>query len=405
MKTKFIYYLTLLICSYSFGQLDTYSEKIPLTGVSDSWHTITLPDTVFSKVNDEFSDIRIYGITEKDTIEAPFVLQTSGATGTENEIKFELVNQSFNAKGFYFTYQIPVDESINKIALDFKNTNFDWKVQLEGSQNQNEWFTILEDYRILSIQNTETNYRFTDLIFPDSKFKYFRLFIKTAIKPQLLKSYLVSNKITPASYRSYSASDFSVSEKGKQTYIDIDLKKRVPIGFLKLKVTDDIAYYRTITIDYIADSTETEKGWRYSYRNLYRGTLTSFKANEFTFRPVLTSKFSVRIANNDNAPLHITDVEAKGYEYTLTTRLMDDAKYYLVYGKENAYKPRYDIQQTGFTFPEDMKPLQLGQPEIIEKKPPFVKAPLFENKLWLWLLMGTIILILGGFTLKMMQQK
>ena len=177
MKIKSAYYLLLLIGYSVFGQLDTFDEKIPLTEVSDLWHTIALTNTVFAKLNDDFSDIRVYGITAKDTLEAPYVIRSSKATGIENEVKYELINQSFNTNGYYFTYEVPVDESINKLALDFKNSNFDWKVQLEGSQDQNEWFTILENHRILSIQNTETIYRFTDLNFPDSKFKFFRIFI------------------------------------------------------------------------------------------------------------------------------------------------------------------------------------------------------------------------------------
>lgn len=405
MKIKSAYYLLLLIGYSVFGQLDTFDEKIPLTEVSDLWHTITLPNTVFAKLNDDFSDIRVYGITAKDTLEAPYVIRSSKATGIENEVKFELINQSFNTNGYYFTYKVPVDESINKIALDFKNSNFDWKVQLEGSQDQNEWFTILENHRILSIQNTETNYRFTDLNFPDSKFKFFRIFINSDVKPELLKSYLVSSEIIPATYDTYSRLDFSVSEEGKQTLINIDVKERLPISFLKLEVADDIEYYRTTSIDYLADSTETEKGWRYSYRNLHQGTLTSFEKNEFTFNSVLTSKLRVRIQNYDNEPLKISGTEAKGYQYTLATRFKDKAKYYLVYGKENAYKPRYDVQQTGFTLPENLEPLRLGQPESIPKKVLPKKASLFENKLWLWLLMGVIILVLGGFTLKMMKEK
>ena len=405
MKIKSAYYLVLLICSYSFGQLDTFDEKISITGISDNWHTVALPDTVFATVKKDFSDIRIYGITAKDTIEAPYILKKSQASGAEKEVEFQLINQSFNTNGYYFTYEVPVDESINKIELDFKNTNFDWKVKLEGSQNQKDWFTVIEDYRILSIQNTQTQYRYTDLVFPNSKFKFFRLFIKSAIKPELLKSYLVSDKIVPAVYNSYADLDFAISEKGKQTRIAIAIKKRLPVSFLKLNVTDAIEYYRTIKIDYLADSTATEKGWRYTYRNLYSGTLTSFDANEFTFRPVLTSKLRVNIQNYDNEPLNITGAEAKGFKYTLVTRLKDEANYYLAYGKENAYTPRYDIQQTGFTLPENLKPLQLGAAEKIPKKVAPKKASLFENKLWLWLIMGIIILVLGGFTLKMMQQR
>lgn len=130
-------------------------------------------------MKNDFSDIRVYGVTAKDTIEAPYVLQLSTAQGIEDEIKFELINSSFNKDGYYYSYQVLLNTAINKIKLAFKNTNFDWRVQLEGSQEQNKWFTILDNYRILSIQNDKTSYNFSDLNFPNSKFKFYHLFLST----------------------------------------------------------------------------------------------------------------------------------------------------------------------------------------------------------------------------------
>jgi len=47
----------------------------------------------------------------------------------------------------------------------------------------------------------------------------------------------------------------------------------------------------------------------------------------------------------------------------------------------------------------------LGVEKIIDQKDKKVITPLFENKIWLWIVMGIIIILLGGFTLSMMKKK
>ena len=115
----------------------------------------------------------------------PYILQQARENQTEKIIPFQLINQSKNENGFYYTFQIPTESTINQINLEFDQQNFDWRVSLEGSQDQNEWFSILQDYRILSIKNDLTEFDFTRLIFPDARFRYYRLLIKTNTNPEL----------------------------------------------------------------------------------------------------------------------------------------------------------------------------------------------------------------------------
>ena len=203
MKNSILFFLGCLYPIISFGQLDTYSHRIELSGIEDQWHTIELPDTVFEKISKNITDLRIYGLTANDTIEAPYLLKKSAEKKLRKKIDFKVLNSVSNTKGYYFTYEIPTLEAINAIQLDFKNKNFDWKIILEASQNQKDWFTLLNDYRLLSIKNTQTNYSFTNLSFKDSKYRYYRLFIPSEQKPLILESTVKMDTITPADYKEY----------------------------------------------------------------------------------------------------------------------------------------------------------------------------------------------------------
>ena len=185
----------MLFCFCSFGQTKQYSYKRELTGIKGEWNKIILPDDIFSKISSDFSDIRISGLNEKkENIEAAYFLQIASEHISIKEVVFDLINQSKNSDGYYFTFEIPAENSVNQIKLDFDQKNFDWKLNLEGSQNQQEWFSILEDYRRMSIKNTLANFEFTKVVFPNSKYRFYRLFIKSKIKPELLSAKILLNE-------------------------------------------------------------------------------------------------------------------------------------------------------------------------------------------------------------------
>jgi hypothetical protein len=76
-----------------------------------------------------------------------------------------------------------------------------------------------------------------------------------------------------------------------------------------------------------------------------------------------------------------------------------------MYGNENLQKPNYDIVRFENTIPTDIVSLELESEQEIPQKEVEKVTPLFENSLWLWLLMGTIILVLTVFTFKMMKKQ
>ncbi len=142
--------LILVIQSLVYSQVENCRYKREIKDVSEQWHKIELPDGIFEKLSEDYSDLRVVGVTEdQDTIEVPYLFKISDKESKIETIDFKIINQSYNEKGSYFTFEVPTKEELNSINLSFEEENFDWKVRLEGSQNQQEWFTFLYDYRIL----------------------------------------------------------------------------------------------------------------------------------------------------------------------------------------------------------------------------------------------------------------
>ncbi len=404
--TKWMLSLLLLSCTFSYAQLKNYNYERALIGVEDTWHKVVLPSEIFTHINNPLSEVRIFGITEKqDTIEAPYVLQLKTDEITRKEISFKIINRVSNANGHYFTFELPTSETITEIDVDFAEENFDWKIQLEGSLDQKEWFSVLKDYRILSINNGQTNFEFTKLKFPPIKYKYFRLRVQDEKKPDLLNAQITLNELALGTFEKFNILKTATEENKplKRTEIEVHLERPVPVSKMTINIKDDYDYYRPFTIQYLTDSIQTEKGWKYNYSTLTSGTLNSIEKSDYTFGSTITQKLKILIENKDNQPLTITNIEVKGHQYALIARFTAPASYVLAYGNKLANRPQYDIGRFSNKLPENISALKLGA-EKSNLKEKVKSGALFENKIWLWVIMGVIILLLGGFSLKMLRK-
>lgn len=407
LKVKYLFCFNLLVSIIAFGQIEQYDYQRSINGIKNQWHQIDLPELMYEKVNPSFSDIRIFGITnEKDTIEAPYLLKVGKPIIESETTPFNLLNKTLTKDGHYFTFELANPTTINQIQLDIGEQNFDWKIKLEGSQNQQDWFTIKDNYRIVSINNPSTDYQFTTLNFEAAKYRFFRVLVKTSHVVTLKKAQLALQNKAIVNYISYpiAQQEISNNKQEKTTLIELELAHAVPLSFLKIGVKDDFDFYRSINIQYLKDSIQTEKGWHYQYQNLQQTVLNSLESNEYSFKSTLIKKLRIIIQNQDNAPLSIDSITIKGYPHQLIARFTQPATYYLTYGKKKARIPRYDLQQFLDKIPTTLTTLSLDKEQLIPKTATPISTPLFANKWWLWGLMGLIILILGWFTRKMLKE-
>ena len=406
MKTKVSLLLLIWLTSFGqgHGQSHNFTHKQKLDGISGTWHTLVLENDVFINSAPDLGDLRILGVNKNnDTLEAPYILKIITDETVKNEVSFNTINQTSDGK--QYTFEIPHLEEINQINLGFKEKNFDWRITLEGSQDLNEWLGILQDYRILSIKNATTEYKFTDLTFPAAKFKYFRLSITSDKAPQLLKATLSKNELKPGKYRDYRLKSFKVTENAaaRQTILDIRLSQYVPISVIKLDIEKQFDFYRPVKVQCVVDSVKGPDGWNYTYQNVHYGMLSSMENNKITLNQPKAATIKVIIDNQDNTLLAINSVEVQGNLYELTARFLEQADYYLHYGNENLSQPDYDISYFEDKIPANLTTLITGPVELIPQAPNPTIQPLFANKMWLWGLMLIIIALLGWFSLKMIK--
>lgn len=406
VSTLYKYCLLVIFCSLSaFSQALEYDYRRPLKNVNDQWHKISLPNEIYSKTNNQLSDLRILGFNaEGDTIEAAYVWNQNRQKRQTKKINFELLNESQKNGKFYYTFKIQSQNTIDEISLKFGDKNFDWDIKLEGSQDQKDWFNIVEGYRILGIKNEYTDYNFSNINFPKSSYQYYRLEIPSKKKPRLISSNISITERQEGLLQKHKIQKTKISQDKnlKRTEIEIELEEAAYISHLEMEILDQFDYNRAISIQYLTDSVKTEQGWKMFYSKISNGTLNSKKENKYYFPDKLCKKLKIIIFNQDNEILEIGTIKVHAYVYEIIARFTKKADYYLYYGNTKARYPQYDIKD--FDIPKNASKISLGDEESIAIKQEKT-SPLFTNRLWLWVLMLLIIFVLGFFTLKMMKDK
>ncbi|WP_421944421.1 DUF3999 family protein [Pedobacter sp.] len=407
LKLKIKLFALILLCgNFAIAQTNQYKYQRKLDGINNNWHILKLPENLYQNTNNDLSDLRIYGIKGKDTLEMPYLLKLRSDEVKTHDVDFKRLNQTSNNGDYFFTFQPNKLSVINKIDLSFKQQNFDWKAALEGSNDNNQWFSIVKESRILSIKNTSTDYNFTKISFPDAKYAYYRVSIKSNVQPELLSAKITQSDTTKGVYQMYLPTQISTvnNEKTKESEITVSVKQPSLISNLVLQEASQHDFFRPIKIEYATDSFKTDKGMQYQYATLFEGTFSSLEKASYSFNNTMLSQLKITIENGDNQPLNVVGITLQGNIYELVTRFDEpNMNYFLYYGNKNAVTPNYDLAKFESKIPENLTSINIKEEQ---KNPAYsikIEKPLFENKVWLWALMAIIIALLGWFSFKMLK--
>lgn len=386
------------------------SYKRKINAKQNSWNYFRIPDNLYEKAEPGLADLRIYRILQKDSLEVPYLI--SGFWGTEVQMDeyFEILNKTKTEKGYYFTLQREDNQSeISEIKLSFDNKNFDWRIDLEGSNDQKEWFGILENYRVLSIKNSKTDFSFENLIFEKTRYKYYRILVKTNEKPLLSEAAFQNDDVLKyQKFNVHKIQNFKVKndKKSKTSTAVFSLKNSLPIYSFRIKVENKNDFYRPISI-YAIDTIATEKGKLAEYSGIVDGTLSSLKGADLkSYKEVLAKQMMIVIDNGDNPPLKISEIEVKTYENGIVFKAEKSGDYILTYGNQQIIdRPNYDIETFEEKISREKKDTVSLSNEMIVKQADNRSKPLMESDYWLSGIMIVLILFLGYFSYKMIAKK
>jgi hypothetical protein len=367
---------------------------------SSGWYTVELTEAVLTRLYTDYRDIRVFA--ENDTLEVPYVLKVSTDQFQREPVSSEPFNLSRQGKNLYFTIQ-PIDEKpVNGVRLSFEETNFDGWVTVEGSNNQKDWFELVSQKRIISLQDENIVYQSTSVDWPVSRYNFLRFTISADRELTLNPVQFSSVKRRIGSFDQFEYPIKAVTQK-KQTEALIKFNSTQLISKLIIQPEEGQKFYRNFRVEGVTDSAKAETGWVYYKTTLHSGVLTSDVSDTIQFEPILCSQVSLIIENQDSPPIKLKSLTTWSPKVHLIA-FLTKGKHWLRYGNKLAQPPRYDLSHFENEIPDSLPLVEIMEEEVISMDTEIRTQPWFQSKNWLWAIMFSVIALLGFFTVRMLRK-
>lgn len=410
MKKFLLNCCILLSATSALAQIEGYSFKRQLNKVEkENYYTLLLSPEVIARSKSNLSDIRIYNIADKDTAEVPYLMNWMGSNIKEVSIPFELINDTYNEKCCsYVTLKFPKKQAINQIKLNVSDSNFDKSLQIEGSNDNKQWFTIKEHLRIVRFRNASEDYSYTTLNFNSSEFTYFRIKFDDDGSPRInvIEAYAFENQLIEGKYTELKVLGKKQTENKKEkiSEVIVDFPYSYLVNYITIKSNTKNDFYRNINIYGSNGTIKTGKGDLENWYMINTTVFSSIENNIIFCNNSKTKKLKIEIINYDNEPIVLDEIKAFAEQCQLVANLPPSENLYIAYGKENDNAPNYDLVHFKDKIPNELSNVDYGseQVKIISINKP---DQIIKSKVWLWIVMGVVLVIIGYFALSMLKKE
>jgi hypothetical protein len=396
MSKRNILLLLVILTTRSFSQSFQWQAQLPKVD-RDGFYSILLAPEITSGSNKDLSDIRLFG-NEKET---PYFIRQPKAVAERHLFKEYRIIENVAMKGCCtkITLENGSRNNINNISLIIRNADVRKKARLSGSDDLRNWYVIKERYNLEGIYSNRQTYEARVLDFPLSSYLYYRLEIEdsTSAPLQILQAGYYDTYTEDGKYLPLDNPDVLQKDStDRNTYLWMKYNEPQLIDKLSFTVEHPAFYQREAMICQ----------FRYDKRNrpqllpIQHFELRSNQVNAIATN-LKSREFCIVIANKDNPPLRIEDIQAFQLARHLVAYLKRGENYQLRYGNEDSHSPDYDLVFFHDSIPDQ---LPLVNPISIIKIHPAIdveQKSFFSSSLWIWMTIVGVMVFLGYMSWRM----
>ena len=387
---------------------------------------LTLTPDIYNSAKLDLADIRLI---DADTEQVPYVLAKPKDITQSVNYSPAIINRSTHEdKAALVTLDFGKQVVKNRIEVETGGNNFRRSVKVEGSNDNIEFFTVVETAYVFAITPRR---RFSRIDLPANDYRYLRISVAPMAEEDQTP---VIENIRASKYESKLAErqpvkmlqlKHSENEKSKSSIYIYDLAYRqLPISEIELEVADN-AFYRYVTLEgrdtttrkVRIDSEDNRQRFReveVEWKRIIGDTIYRYpdasgkKCEKLTLRISPGTRvyryLRIVISNYDDRPLALNSTSAKMISHNIIFESQDSLAPALYVGSHSAGMPSYDLSRL-LTRPLQVKAKMARISNIVDN-PLFKRAqskPLAwteKHKVLLWIIMGIVVAVLGAFILK-----
>jgi hypothetical protein len=390
---KFI--ILLFLANLSIAQNST-TAKIK-TVVHNGLHKIVLPPAIRSLSKENLSDFRIYDAQEN---EVPyFLIKNENETVTNNFDEYKIVSKTvIPKKSTSIIIENSTVQNYNQISLFIANSNVIKSYSISGSDNQKEWFGLLNSQELFDLaSNTETSVTKT-ISLPLCSYRYLKIDLddKKTLPINILKAGSFKSQIHNNSLLQIVPNSLTITHLSskKETLIHVVFDTPQIINQVTFEISKPNFYTRNTTI-YKNEARKLKRKTETYPATIAYFELSSNVKNTFNVPEIFEKDFFIKIENQDNQSLTISEVKCMQIPISIIADLNANEEYTIKTGNPNLNTPQYDLSD----FKKNISN-NLPETSIYEIKKTVTTENSISNKsFWQQTSFMWVCIILGGLAI------
>jgi hypothetical protein len=361
----------------------------------DGFYQVNLVPSIIASMQPAMADIRILDNTGK---QVPYILKSDLPAFRENKFTgLPIISNKMEAdKQVHVVIENTGKRLLNELVLVIKNTDANRMATLSGSDDNKNWYIIKENIYLNNFFSATAGTFIQALVFPNSNYAFFKITIngKNILPVNVVKAGIYEETFINGKYLPLPNPVLLQKDSGNQySYIFIQFNSNYFIDRFELQVKGSRFYKRNMVVYGGSAAQPVELA---SY------TLTT-DAPAIYGIAAKTNHLLLKIRNDDNPPLQITNIAAFQLNRYLLTYLNKGTSYHLVWGDSGAPAPSYDLE--AFKDSIGNNATVIGYGSIQKNNIPLQQQPIASNNKWLiWLAIAIVIIVLLALTYKLTKE-
>ncbi len=389
-KHRIKYFLALLILLSGIAKSTlaqhTFKYKADIeTPKLSGFYKISLQPNLLAQCKADLADLRI--IDQQESF-VPYVKLESLPSIKENFINFPIL-QNTQDKDSITTLVVENAKPllIRSLWLRLKNTAVSRSADLQGSDDNLNWFAIKEDIFLQQSVDHATNNYFQSLTFPASNYRYFKLIIHNKKKGpvQILQAGIYSNTRSAQTFIPLPVRVLQKDSSDRITYINLTFSRKYQVNKISFRVNRPKHFQRNVQVYSLSGKGKTL---------LTEASLSSGSQQQLVFSSK-SPQLQIQIINGDNQPLQIDNLQAWQLNQFLIAYLESGKTYQLLFGDKQATEPDYDLKfftDSALNYVSEIKHTALESNSLF-KAPEIKKERDYTVVLWVIILAALALLI------------
>lgn len=385
-------FLVIILATNSL--LAQHKTTAKIDAIKDSGlHKIVLPAEIRSYSKEELGDFRILDSKE---IEVPYyILQTNNEVTTSSFSESKILSKTVVPKSKTIIVFENPKTSIAEIVLSITNSDVTKPYSISGSNDQKEWFGLVNNSMLNGLENSEDTSVFKTISLPLTSYRYLKIDFndKKTLPINVLKIGFFNNKTSNPKIEEIFPKNTQITQftSLKKTRIQVSFHNPQIVNQISFHITNPNLFQRNARIFLNKKKSTNQK------EAIYPETLSNFELNSdtkntFNIPQIFEKECFIEIENRDNPPLTLAKIKFFQKQIAVIADLKANEKYTIQTGNPKLPTPEYDLENFRNSIDNNLPEAKIYNIKHLDSQKTNLKNQSIWQQAWfMWL-----CIVLGG---------